>query len=66
MTRININATCWVTLTDLGMEVIRHTGVVVHPGNQCAMPLWEAMLLFGPHMQIGNRLPIETTVEIED
>ena len=63
---VNTNAMATVTLTPLGMELLR-SYFFIDPekfcglnGNILEMPLWQLMQIFGSHMRNGNNeVPFE-------
>ena len=72
---VNTNAMATVTLTPLGMELLRSYFFIdpknfcVLDGNTLKMPLWQLMQIFGSHMQNGNNeVPFEDneiTISVE-
>ena len=61
MIRINLNAKCWVTLTEHGLAVYRryHTDLncpapALPENNELATQLWDLFCIFGSSTFMGN------------
>jgi hypothetical protein len=76
-TKINVNDSVWVKLTDAGKLIHRREHDAMrqqfpslgrykppkqYPGGYAKFQMWELMQYFGPHISLGAAVPFDTEI----